>query len=166
MDRASDLNGMSARLSDRSPEHPPVLRRRGARVRAEVVAQVGGAAHPDAVGDRLHRQRRGLEQPLGRDHALSDEPAGGRIADLREKSAAEGPFGHSRASRQPSNRDRLAKVPQRPSGSNFTRGKRSAKSRAKRQWVVRLASLGRPVKKMIGGVTGWIDEGFPLTAGP
>jgi len=26
-----------------------------------------------------------------------------------------------------------------------------------------LAGLGRPVKKMIGGVTGWIDEGFTLT---
>jgi rhodanese-related sulfurtransferase len=26
-----------------------------------------------------------------------------------------------------------------------------------------LARLGRPVKKMIGGVTGWLDEGFPLT---
>jgi rhodanese-related sulfurtransferase len=28
--------------------------------------------------------------------------------------------------------------------------------------AVRLASLGRPVKKMIGGVEGWKDEGFPL----
>lgn len=27
---------------------------------------------------------------------------------------------------------------------------------------VRLAKLKRPVKKMIGGVTGWIDEGFAL----
>lgn len=27
----------------------------------------------------------------------------------------------------------------------------------------RLAALGRPVKKLIGGVTGWIDEGFQLT---
>ena len=26
--------------------------------------------------------------------------------------------------------------------------------------AVRLARLGRPVKKMIGGVTGWLDEGF------
>ncbi len=30
--------------------------------------------------------------------------------------------------------------------------------------AVRLARLGRPVKKMIGGVTGWLDEGFPLVA--
>ena len=34
--------------------------------------------------------------------------------------------------------------------------------------ALRLAELGRPVKKMIGGVTGWLDEGFTLTepAGP
>ncbi|PXF30679.1 rhodanese [Pokkaliibacter plantistimulans] len=28
--------------------------------------------------------------------------------------------------------------------------------------ALRLARLGRPVKKMIGGVTGWLDEGFSL----
>jgi rhodanese-related sulfurtransferase len=28
--------------------------------------------------------------------------------------------------------------------------------------AVRLAKLGRPVKLMVGGVTGWIDEGFEL----
>ena len=28
--------------------------------------------------------------------------------------------------------------------------------------AVALSRLGRPVKKMIGGVTGWIDEGFVL----
>jgi rhodanese-related sulfurtransferase len=29
--------------------------------------------------------------------------------------------------------------------------------------ALRLSRLGRPVKKMIGGVTGWLDEGFALT---
>lgn len=29
--------------------------------------------------------------------------------------------------------------------------------------AVALSRLGRPVKKMIGGVTGWLDEGFSLT---
>lgn len=29
--------------------------------------------------------------------------------------------------------------------------------------AVRLSRLGLPVKMMIGGVTGWIDEGFTLT---
>lgn len=28
--------------------------------------------------------------------------------------------------------------------------------------AIKLARLGRPVKKMIGGVTGWLDEGFAL----
>lgn len=28
--------------------------------------------------------------------------------------------------------------------------------------ALRLARLGRPVKLMIGGVTGWVDEGFAL----
>jgi rhodanese-related sulfurtransferase len=28
--------------------------------------------------------------------------------------------------------------------------------------AVRLARLGRPVKLMIGGITGWLDEGFAL----
>jgi rhodanese-related sulfurtransferase len=28
--------------------------------------------------------------------------------------------------------------------------------------AIRLAKLGRPVKLMIGGVTGWLDEGFEL----
>ena len=31
--------------------------------------------------------------------------------------------------------------------------------------AIRLARLGRPVKLMIGGVTGWVDEGFRLEAG-
>lgn len=28
--------------------------------------------------------------------------------------------------------------------------------------AIRLAQLGRPVKVMIGGITGWLDEGFSL----
>ncbi|HSK21757.1 MAG TPA: rhodanese-like domain-containing protein [Egicoccus sp.] len=31
--------------------------------------------------------------------------------------------------------------------------------------ALRLALLDRPVKKMIGGITGWLDEGFTLAAG-
>lgn len=31
--------------------------------------------------------------------------------------------------------------------------------------ALRLAELGRPVKEMIGGVTGWLDEGFVLATG-
>lgn len=31
--------------------------------------------------------------------------------------------------------------------------------------AIKLAKLGRPVKKMIGGALGWIDEGFELVQG-
>jgi rhodanese-related sulfurtransferase len=31
--------------------------------------------------------------------------------------------------------------------------------------AIRLARLGRPVKKMIGGITGWIDEEFEMAHG-
>jgi len=31
--------------------------------------------------------------------------------------------------------------------------------------ALRLAELGRPVKLMLGGMTGWADEGFPLATG-
>lgn len=31
--------------------------------------------------------------------------------------------------------------------------------------ALRLAQLGRPVKLMLGGITGWIDEGFALETG-
>jgi rhodanese-related sulfurtransferase len=31
--------------------------------------------------------------------------------------------------------------------------------------AIRLARLGRPVKKMIGGVTGWLEEELPLVTG-
>ena len=32
--------------------------------------------------------------------------------------------------------------------------------------AIRLAELGRPVKELIGGVTGWLDEGFELAVAP
>lgn len=32
--------------------------------------------------------------------------------------------------------------------------------------ALRLARLGRPVKIMAGGITGWLDEGFELAAAP
>lgn len=32
--------------------------------------------------------------------------------------------------------------------------------------ALRLARLGRPVKIMAGGVTGWVDEGFELATAP
>jgi rhodanese-related sulfurtransferase len=31
--------------------------------------------------------------------------------------------------------------------------------------AIRIAAMGRPVKEMIGGVTGWLDDGFTLEEG-
>ena len=31
--------------------------------------------------------------------------------------------------------------------------------------ALRVAAMGRPVKKMVGGVAGWTDDGFKLVAG-
>lgn len=31
--------------------------------------------------------------------------------------------------------------------------------------ALRLAELGRPVKIMVGGITGWLDEGFDMVTG-
>ncbi len=33
------------------------------------------------------------------------------------------------------------------------------------QAALKLARLGRPVKIMIGGITGWVDEGLPFASG-
>ena len=35
-----------------------------------------------------------------------------------------------------------------------------------RRGALRLAKLGRPVKIMAGGITGWLDEGFELVSEP
>lgn len=32
--------------------------------------------------------------------------------------------------------------------------------------ALRIARLGYPVKIMVGGITGWLDEGFTLASGP
>lgn len=32
--------------------------------------------------------------------------------------------------------------------------------------AIQLARMGRPVKEMIGGITGWADEGFAFAEGP
>jgi len=60
------------------------------------------------------RQRRRLQEPLRRDHALPYQPARRRGAELRVEAPAEGPLAHPRATRQPAHRDRLPEVLQRP----------------------------------------------------
>jgi len=47
-------------------------------------------------------------------------------------------------------------------GKNEKKNSAGPHCNATEKAAVRLAKLGRPVKKMIGGVTGWLDEGFDL----
>jgi len=55
--------------------------------------------------------------------------------------------------------DRLAEFPE---GSLFIVYCAGPHCNGANKAAVRLAALGRPVKEMIGGVTGWLDEGFSL----
>ncbi len=57
------------------------------------------------------------------------------------------------------NKKTLAQYPQETLFVVYCAG---AHCNATEKAAIRLAKLNRPVKKMIGGVTGWIDEGFSL----
>ncbi|CAB1084398.1 Rhodanese-related sulfurtransferase [Olavius algarvensis Delta 1 endosymbiont] len=57
------------------------------------------------------------------------------------------------------NEDRLAEFPKDTLFVVYCAGPHC---NATEKAALRLAKLGRPVKKMIGGVTGWLDEGFSL----
>jgi len=49
-----------------------------------------------------------------------------------------------------------------PLGTNFVVYCAGPHCNGANKAAIRLASLGRPVKEMIGGVTGWLDEGLIL----
>ena len=55
-----------------------------------------------------------------------------------------------------------ARVAEWPEGTRFVVYCNGPHCNGADRAALRLAELGRPVKKMIGGVTGWIDEGFEL----
>ncbi|NNC99692.1 MAG: rhodanese-like domain-containing protein [Gammaproteobacteria bacterium] len=57
------------------------------------------------------------------------------------------------------NESTLAKF---PAGTRFVVYCAGPHCNATEKAAIRLAKLNRPVKKMIGGVTGWVDEGFDL----
>ncbi len=61
--RAALVDGQTRR-SAHAAERPSILPRRGAKMLAEVVAQVRGGAHPGAVCDRFHREPARFQQAL------------------------------------------------------------------------------------------------------
>ena len=55
-----------------------------------------------------------------------------------------------------------SKLAQYPEGTVFVTYCAGPHCNGATRGAIRLAALGRPVKIMIGGVTGWLDEGFAL----
>lgn len=58
-----------------------------------------------------------------------------------------------------------AKLKDYPAGTVFVVYCAGPHCNGAQRGAIRLARLGRPVKLMIGGVTGWCDEGFNLATG-
>ncbi|MGQ3356544.1 MAG: rhodanese-like domain-containing protein [Phreatobacter sp.] len=60
-----------------------------------------------------------------------------------------------------------SKMAQWPEGTLFVTYCAGPHCNGAARGALRLAQLGRPVKIMAGGITGWLDEGFALeTSGP
>lgn len=58
-----------------------------------------------------------------------------------------------------------SKLAQFPAGTAFVVYCAGPHCNGAHRGAVRLARLGRPVKLMVGGITGWVDEGFALATG-
>jgi rhodanese-related sulfurtransferase len=58
-----------------------------------------------------------------------------------------------------------SKMEQWPAGTLFVTYCAGPHCNGAARGALRLAKLGRPVKIMAGGITGWLDEGFSLAAG-
>jgi len=58
-----------------------------------------------------------------------------------------------------------SKMAQYPEGTIFVTYCAGPHCNGAARAAIRLAQLGRPVKVMPGGITGWLDEGFTLATG-
>ncbi|MCU0818391.1 MAG: rhodanese-like domain-containing protein [Beijerinckiaceae bacterium] len=58
-----------------------------------------------------------------------------------------------------------SKMEQWPEGTLFVTYCAGPHCNGAARGALRLARLGRPVKIMVGGITGWLDEGFNLASG-
>lgn len=93
-------------------------------------------------------------------HALGTE-ADFVLLDVR--SAAQYAAGHiAGAVHLPHGKIVPAKLAGYPDGTMFVTYCAGPHCNGAARGAIRLARLGRPVKTMPGGVTGWLDEGFPL----
>src|SRR5271165_2428811 len=95
-------------------EEAPVGVRSGAAPGAEVVPQGGRVAEAGPVGDRVYSLVAFLEQLLGQQDPLPDEPPLRSGAGVLHETAGKGPLGHVRAGGQLPDGDRLVQVREQP----------------------------------------------------
>src|SRR6266853_1290606 len=95
-------------------EETPVGDGSGAAPGAEVVPQGGRVAEAGVVGDRVHRLVALLEQLLGQQDALPDQPQLRRGSRVLHEAPGKGPLGHVRAGRQLAHGEGLVEVAAQP----------------------------------------------------
>ncbi len=95
-------------------------------------------------------------------HAITNNKKDFVLLDVRGEMLFE--QGHIQTSYSlPHSRINLANLEKFPDDSVYVIYCAGPHCNATEKAAIKLATLGKPVKKMIGGVTGWIDEGFTLT---
>src|SRR4029077_6995153 len=99
---------------DIAAEQAPVGVGGGAAPGAEVVTQRGRVAEAGPVGDRVHRLVALLQQLLGQQDALPDQPALRRGAGVLHEAPGEGPLRHVRPRGQLAAVQRLVQVHAQP----------------------------------------------------
>ena len=127
------------------------------------VALVPAAASPEAL---LHFSRRlSFETDCWDVHdALSRDTQDFVLLDVRSPTLyAEGHV--PGALNLPHGKITARKMAEWPEGTLFVTYCAGPHCNGADKGALRLAELGLPVKLMIGGVTGWLDEGFTLSAG-
>lgn len=94
-------------------------------------------------------------------HAITNQRQDFVLLDVRGEAAYAA--GHiAGAVCLPHSRINTERMQQFPTGTLFVVYCAGPHCNATEKAAVRLATLNLPVKKMIGGITGWLDEGFTL----
>ena len=96
-------------------------------------------------------------------HAISNHRMDFVLLDVRGETLFDG--GHiSGATNLPHSKINAKSIAQYPPDTLFVVYCAGPHCNATEKAAIRLAKLDRPVKKMIGGVMGWLDEGFKLVS--
>lgn len=126
------------------------------------VTQIPAAA--DGVARAHFASKLTLETDCWDVHAtLELEPRGFVLLDVRSPAAYDA--GHlPGATNIPHHRLTAERLADYPPDTLFVTYCAGPHCNASTRAALRLAELGRPVKEMLGGTTGWVDEGFELVS--